>query len=177
MPFRGGDGGARQHHNHLPHVTPSPRVPALPAPRSASFALITILTGFPKREGGSAGRKPPSASRHSFPKSTCSAAFLAAPLSRSGIPAGFHERSAAAGPQATICLTSPFPKTTCSACAPRGCAPLHSDFPAQCSHIPNKCSETMEIMGRWEAWELLRMRSGLLHLRLLFERCGGFGLE
>jgi hypothetical protein len=140
MPFRGGDGGARQHHNHLPHVTPSPRVPALPAPRSASFALISHLHGFPnEREGGSAGRKPPSASRHSFPKSTCSAASWRPPSLIAGHRPDFEREAQRRDRKAHHLPHIPFPKSTCSACG-RAAALLSIRIPPDglpCSHRKN----------------------------------------
>jgi hypothetical protein len=55
----------------LPHVTPSPRVPAADGLCGSGFPKGLIVSFFPLVSGEPAGSKASSASRHSFPKSTC----------------------------------------------------------------------------------------------------------
>ena len=130
MPFRGGDGDARQHHNHLPHVTPSPRVPALPASRSASFAIMRYSTGFQRERAG------PRDDGHHLPHVTPSPRvpalprFGGPPLSFGKIPGRFSREGRDGSAWAAICLTSPLPPEY-STQPTRPCcrAPLLSDSP------------------------------------------------
>jgi hypothetical protein len=57
---------------NLPHVTPSPRVPAANSQPGAAPLCYHSLPALPTRDGPVWHTRSESASRHSFPKSTCS---------------------------------------------------------------------------------------------------------
>ena len=88
------------------------RVPALPAPRSASFVLIVLYTGFPRERAG------PRYASHHLPHVTPSPRVPALlrhwrpPLSRFGKPAGFHREERGGGTRTAHHLPHvPLPQT------------------------------------------------------------------
>ena len=69
-PFSTGGGSSRYAENVLPHVTPSPRVPATDALLTRLISH-TYKVSHPEGSGPRPNMAKRSASRHSFPKSTC----------------------------------------------------------------------------------------------------------
>ena len=70
-PFSTGGGSTRNAENVLPHVTPSPRVPATDALLTRLILCTHTCDSHPEGSGPRSNMAKRSASRHSFPKSTC----------------------------------------------------------------------------------------------------------
>jgi len=70
-PFSTRGGSTRNAENVLPHVTPSPRVPATDALPTRLILRTHACDSHPEGSGPRPNMAKRSASRHSFPKSTC----------------------------------------------------------------------------------------------------------
>ena len=69
--FSTGGGSSRYAENVLPHVTPSPRVPATDDLLTRTIFCTHTQVSHPEGSGPRPNMAKRSASRHSFPKSTC----------------------------------------------------------------------------------------------------------